>query len=122
MFDTNLLFFDAATVTTTTNAVLSTAGISKTPANGIDVEIVITAIAGSTTGRTLDAVLAESDDGTTYNNVATFAQMTTTGRVFRRYASKKAYHKLTITCGTGTGLSATLTAGVVSGQQRDVAA
>jgi hypothetical protein len=122
MFDANLLFFNAATVTTTTNAVLSTAGISKTPARGVDVEIVITAIAGSTTGRTIDGVLAESDDGTTYGNVVTFPQMTTTGRVFRRYKSKKAYHKLTLTCGTGTGLSATLTAGVVSGEQRDVSA
>ena len=120
MFDSNLLFFNAATVTTTTNQALS--NINKTPVRGVEIELAITSIAGSTTGRTLDLVISESSDGTTYNNVLTFPQQTTTGRVSRRYQSKLKYAKATITCGTGTGLSATVTVGVASGQQRDMGA
>lgn len=120
MFDSNLLFHNAAALTTTGNS--SGLDIGKTPNDGVDIEIAVTAIAGSTTGLTMDFIVQESDDNSTYNNLATFAQITTTGRWTRRVQSKKRYLRLNRTAGAATGLSYTVTAGIVSGQQRDSAA
>lgn len=117
MFDSSLLFTDATAVTTTGNS--TALNINKTPADGVDVELCVTAVAGSTTGLTLDAVVHESADNSTYNAVTTFAQVAATGRWVRRVQSKKAYLRITYTVGAATGASFTLTAGIVSGSQRD---
>lgn len=117
MFDSNLLFHSAAALTTSGNSDALTA--DKTSGSGVDVEIAVTAVAGSTTGLTVDFIVQESADGTTYNNLVTFPQITTTGRWARRVQSDKKYLRLNRTCGTGTGLSVTVTAGIVSGKPND---
>lgn len=117
MFDANLLFKNAATLTTTGTAALA---IAKTPASGVDVEVAITTVAGSTTGRTIDFVIQESAGGTTASGtLATFTQMTTTGRQTRRVQSKQPYLILAYTMGTGTGLSVVVSAGIVAGPVND---
>jgi hypothetical protein len=124
MLDANLLFHNAATITTTgTSGTAGTIGIFKTPAEGVDVEIAITSIAGSTTGRTLDFKVQETDnaDGSSATDLVTFPQMTGTGRRARRVQSQKPYLVLARTCGTGTGLSAVVTAGISSGMPSDEA-
>lgn len=117
MLDSTLLFHNAEALTTSGNS--TSKRIRKTGADGVTVEIAVTAIAGSTTGRTMDFIVQESDDDSTWNNLVTFPQMTTTGRQFRRVQSKKQYLRINRTFGTGTGLSATVTAGIVSGMERD---
>lgn len=117
MFDTDLLFYNAATVTTTTDGV--DLDIKKTGNDGVTVEVCVTALAGSTTGRTLDVIVKESDDDSTYTNLATFDQITTTGRWTRKVQTQKRYLRASITAGAATGLSATVTAGIVSGNLPD---
>lgn len=117
MFDTNLLFHNGATITTTGTSGTAPIAIFKTPADGIDIEIIITAFAGSSTGRTLDFIVQETNqsDGSSATDLVTFPQMTDVGRWTRRVQSKKNYLVLKRTAGTGTGLSATVTAGISSG-------
>ena len=110
MFDSNLLFSNAAVTTATGNS--TALDIKKTPADGVTVEIAVTAASGTT--PTLNAVVKESDDNSTYNDVVTFAQITTTGRFTRVVQSKKRYLRITYTVG-GTTPSFTITAGIVSG-------
>lgn len=117
MLDTNLLFHNAAALTTSGNS--SGLDIKKTGADGVEIEIAVTAIAGSTTGLTMDFIVQESDNDSTYNNLVTFAQMSATGRAMRRVKSKKRYLRLNRVAGAATGLSFTVTAGIVSGAQRD---
>ena len=117
MLDSNLLFTNAAAITTTGNS--AALNVKKTPSEGVPVELAVTAVAGSTTGLTLDAVVAESADGTTYNNLVTFAQITGTGRWTRVVQTKKAYLRITYTAGAATGLSFTVTAGIASGNLPD---
>jgi hypothetical protein len=117
MFDTNLLFHNAAALTTSGNS--ASLDIRKTAAEGAVVEIAVTALAGSTTGRTIDFIVQESDDDSAYNNNTTFAQLSATGRVTRRVQSKKRYLRLNRVVGTGTGASFTVTAGIVSGNIKD---
>lgn len=117
MFDANLLFTNAAAVTTSGNS--SALDIKKTPAEGVPVEIAVTAVAGSTTGLTLDAAVQESDNNSTYNTVATFPQITAAGRYTRVVQSKKRYLRIAYVAGAATGLSFTLTAGIVSGNLPD---
>lgn len=119
MYDTNLLFFNNIALTTTTNAVLNH---KKTPAAGIWAEIALKNLVGSASGGTIDAVIAESDDNSVYNNLVTFPQVlagTGNGRWNRLVQSQKAYLKLTVTLGTGTGLAGSLTAGLVTGPVQD---
>jgi len=121
MLDANLLFHSAATLTTSGDS--SSVNIKKTAADGVPIEIVVAALAGSTTGRTLDFKVQESDtEGSGYTDNTTFPQITAVGRYYRRVQSKKAYLRLNRVAGAATGLSATVTAGIVSGAQRDIAA
>jgi len=117
MLDTNLLFHNAAALTASGNS--AGLDIKKTGADGVEVEIAVTALAGSTTGLTMDFIVQESDNDSTYNNVTTFPQLSTTGRTIRRAKSKKRYLRLNRVAGAATGLSFTVTAGIVSGGQRD---
>jgi len=121
MFDANLLFYNAATVTTSGDS--TAVNTKKTPADGVEVEIVVTALAGSTTGRTLDVKVQESDTaGSGYVDNTVFPQITAVGRYFRKVQSKKAYLRLNVVAGAATGLTSTVTAGIVSGGQRDTKA
>ena len=123
MFDTNLMFHSAATLTTT--GVTPTAlDVGKTPAAGVDVEIVVTSLAGSAgAGLTLAFSVEECDTTNgTWVALATFPSIIATGRHNRVVQSKRRYLRLPLTAGTATGLSAVVTAGIVSGQQRDMAA
>lgn len=119
MFDSTLLFLSAATVTTT-SASPASLDVGKTPADGAVVEIAVVGMAGSATGRTLDFTVEECDttDGT-FVTVSTFPQITTSGRWTRVVQSKRRYLRLPVTAGAGTGLTATVTAGIVSGNLRD---
>src|SRR3989304_4927188 len=113
MFDTNLLFHNAAALTTTGTS--ASMDLGKTPADGVDMEIAVTAVAGSTTGLTMDFVVRESDNDSTYNDLVTFPQMSAVGLFNRRIKTKKRYLALKRTAGAATGLSFTVTAGIVSG-------
>jgi hypothetical protein len=117
MFDSNLLFHNAAALTTTGNS--SALDVKKTAAEGVPVEIAVTAVAGSTTGLTMDFIVAESDDDSTYNNLVTFPQISAVGRYTRIVQSQKRYLRLSRTAGAATGLSMTVTAGIVSGNLPD---
>ena len=110
MFDANLLFHNAAALTATGNS--SGLDIKKTAAEGVVVEIDVTAVTG--TSPTMDFIVQESNDDSTYNNLVTFAQITAVGRWQRRVQSKKRYLRLGRTAG-GTTPSFTVTAGIVSG-------
>ena len=117
MFDANLLFHSATALTTSGTS--SALDIKKTAAAGVPVEIAVTAVAGSTTGLTMDFVVWESADGTTYNALVTFPQITAAGRYTRVVQTKNRYLKLARTAGAATGLSYTVTAGIVSGNLPD---
>lgn len=119
MLDELLLFHDGATLTT--SGTTSWLDVAKTPAAGVVVEVAVTSIAGSTTGRTMDFIVQESatNDETAPLDVVTFPQMTTTGRYTKTVQSSKRYLRLKRTFGTGTGLSAVVTAGMVSGHLND---
>ena len=113
-FDASLLFHDAAALTATGNS--AALDVKKTPVDGVTVEIAVTAASGTT--PTLDVTIQESNDNSTWRNVTTFPQITGTGRFFRRVSSGFRYLRLARTVG-GTTPSFTVTAGVVSGAQRD---
>jgi len=118
MFDTSLLFHNAEVLSTSGNS--SNVEIRKTPADGVWVEIVVTAYSG--TSPTLDLIIQDSDDGSSFTNIRTVPQITTTGRWYFLVQSKKRYLRLNRTIG-GTGSpSFTVTAGVSSGPQRDITA
>jgi hypothetical protein len=117
MFDSNLLFHNAAALTATGNS--SGLDVSKTGHDGVWIDIAVTAVSG--TSPTMDVKVQESDDNSTYNDLVTFAQITATGRYFRKVQSKKKYLRLARTVG-GTTPSFTVTAGVVTGPERDAAA
>lgn len=114
MFDTNLLFHNAAALTASGNS--SGLDVQKTPGGGVWVEIVVSAVSG--TSPTADFKVQESNDDSTYNDVATFAQIVATGRHARLVQSKKRYLRLARTIG-GTTPSFTVTAGIVSGAPQD---
>jgi hypothetical protein len=117
MFDSNLLFHNAAALTTTGNS--ASLDVKKTPAEGVVVEVAVTAVAGSTTGLTMDFIVQESDNDSTWNNLVTFPQITAVGRQTRVVQSQKRYLRLARTAGAATGLSMTVTAGIVSGNLPD---
>jgi hypothetical protein len=93
--------------------------IKKTGHKGVWVEIVITAVSGTT--PTADFKVQESDDNSTWKDLVTFDQITAVGRHARKVQSKRRYLRLARTIG-GTTPSFTTTAGIVSGPQRDAAA
>lgn len=118
MFDTNLLFSNAAV--TTTSGYSSSIAINKTPADGVWIEVAVTAASGA-----LDVQIYESTDATAATSadqlVATFPQITAAGRYFRKVQSKKAYLFARYTLSL-TSPSFTITAGPVSGPLPDAAA
>lgn len=116
MFDANLLFSDSVAISGNGNS--SSVNIKKTPANGIDIEIAVTAKSG--TSPTLDVKVQESNNDSSYNDLVSFAQFTDVGRQTRRVQSKKAYLRLAYTTG-GTTPNFTVKAGVVSGVPFDSA-
>lgn len=117
MFDSNLLFHNAAALTATGNS--SGLQIEKTSEGGVWVEIAVTAVSG--TSPTADFKVQESDNDSTYTDVVTFPQITAAGRYFRLVQTDKKYVRLNRTIG-GTSPSFTVTAGIVSGPQRDAVA
>src|SRR3990167_6859983 len=121
MLDANLLFHNAAVLTTSGDS--SSVNSKKREADGVPIEIVVTALAGSTTGRTLDFKVQESDtEASGYTDNTTFPPITAVGRDSRRVQSKKAYGGRSRGGGAAGGLSARGTAGIASGAQRDAAA
>lgn len=128
MFDADLLFYSALAVTTSGTGGLSTSSnpkalrVDKTPAEGHLIEVAVTAVAGSSTGGTMTFAVLGSDDDVTYTavgNVVTGIVNTAVNRYFKRVQTKYKYIRLDPTVGTGTGFSATITAGIVTGGQRD---
>lgn len=127
MFDANLLFFNGVAVTTTgtggTSGSSNTKAIAayKTPADGVEAEIVFTAVAGSTTGGTIAFKVMGSADDSTYVQIGQTPSYTNAaiGRYLHRIRTTYKYVRLDPVVGTGTGFSATVYAGIVSGGQRD---
>ena len=121
MFDKNLLFSDAQALTADAYSDLAVK-TSKTPASGVWIEVAVTALASVTE---LDVLVLENgaDSGWDYASTAQkLAQkkITAAGRYFLHVQSKQPYLKLYYD-GTGFG-TATVTAGIVSGPQRDATA
>jgi len=115
MFDANLLFSNAAVLTVTANS--AELDLRGTAADGVDVEVAVTAASG--TGPTLDPVVQHSDtSGSGFAALTTFAQITATGRATRRVQSDKRFLRIAYTVG-GTSPSFTVTAGIVSGKPTD---
>jgi hypothetical protein len=111
MFDANLLFTNGTAVDT--NGDSTALHVYKTAAEGVPIEIAVTAVTG--TSPTLDVKVQESDNDSDYNDVAVFPQITATGAYCRQVQSKKAYLRLDYTVG-GTTPSFTVKAGIVSGK------
>jgi hypothetical protein len=117
MFDSNLLFNDGTTTNAvTTNGDSTALNVAKTAEKGVTVEIAAITVSG--TSPTLDVIVQESDNDSSYNNLVTFAQITGTGRWQRKVQSKKAYLRLDYTVG-GTSPSFKVQAGIVSGPITD---
>lgn len=123
MFDKDQLFEDALAVTAdafSTNAI----AVNKTPAEGLLVEVAITAKDNTTGTLAVKAYERAADSGwaTTDPVAGQYAgSITTTGRYFFRVVSKLKYLKLYFDVG-GTSPGFTITAGIVSGGQRDMVA
>ena len=120
--DANQLFSNAQVITASgwsTNAVQ----VGKTPTDGLEIEVNITAASGTT--PTIDIVAYEraADSGwaTTDPKCGVLKQMTTTGRLYFRVMSKLQFVKLYATV-AGTTPSFTVTAGPCTGGQRDMVA
>ena len=117
MFDKNLLFSDAVVVNA--NGDSAVLDIYKTPAKGVRVGLIVTAVSGAL--PTLDAIVKESDDGATWYNVVSFKQISGIGAQYRLVQSKMKKLKISYTVG-GTGPSFTVTAGPASEASRDATA
>lgn len=125
MFDSNLMFSNAQVVGAdaySTNAI----EIGKTPADGVWIEVVVTAKGALVTALTVQVLQKSTDAGWLFSDVT--QQLGTldiagaaVGRYFIRVQSKKAFLKLYYDI-TLTGNDVTVTAGIVSGPQRDTAA
>lgn len=114
MLDANGIFTNGVAITANGNS--SAVNQKKTGADGVPVQVVVTAVSG--TSPTLAVKVQESDDNSTYNDVVVFPSITATGRYHRLVQSKKAYLRLNYVVG-GTSPSFTVTAGIASGAQRD---
>lgn len=127
MLDSDLQFFNGVAITTTgtggTSGSSNTKAITnyKSPGQGQTIGIFITAVAGSTTGGTIQFKLMGSDDDSTYTQFGVTPNYTNAavGRYFYRTQHKYKYMRLDPVVGTGTGFSATVRAGIVTGGQRD---
>jgi len=110
-FDSSLLFFDSQVIST--EAETAYLDISKTPANGIGIEVACLATTSST--GTLDVVVKDGDTTAAVVTVATFPQITSAGGVkYLVVQSKRKYLALVATPG-GTTPGFTVKAGIVSG-------
>lgn len=106
-FDSNQLFKDAA-VTADGNSTALQLGPGE-----YDITCRVTAVSG--TSPTMDVTVAESDDNSTYNTLATFPQMTAKGQWHRKVKTQKKYLRLAFDVG-GTSPSFTITAGPTIGR------
>lgn len=117
MFDSNLLFKNAAVTTDGFGTELT---LKKTPAAGVWVEIACTAVTGTGT-PTVNTVLygkATASVASSDTVLATFPAITATGRVCRLVQTDLLYVRPYFTV-TGTTPSLTLTMGIVSGPVQD---
>lgn len=120
MWDNNLLFSSAQVVTATgfsTNALL----FAKSKADGIWVELAVSAVSGTTPTLDVTAYTKDVDSAwATTDRTAGLsqAQITAAGRYLFRVQTKNQYVKLRYVV-SGTTPSFTITAGVVSGPQQD---
>lgn len=128
MFDANLLFFNGVAVTTTGTGGTSgssntkAATINKTPADGLEIAINFTAAAGSTTGGTIYFKVMGSADDSTYVQIGqtpSYTPPTALTRHLHRVRTDYKYIRLDPVVGTGTGFSATVYAGIVTGGAAD---
>lgn len=123
MLDTNLLFSNNVNLSAT--GFSSILDLRKTPGDGVEVEI---ANVGTVTGTTptLDAVVQHSDSPTFASGIVNgpaFPQVTTTAqRNIVRTQSKKRYARISYTLTGTTPVFNGVTAGIVSGGQRDTTA
>jgi len=123
MFDKDQLFSDAVAVTADAFSTIALA-INKTPADGLLVEVAITAVDNTTGTLLVKAYSQAADSGwaTTSNLIGEYkALITATGRYYFRIFGKLKYAKLYYDVG-GTSPGFTITAGIVSGGQRDMVA
>lgn len=123
MFDANGMFESAVAVTA--DAFCTTAvAINKTPAEGLLVEVVVTAVDNTTGTLAVKAYSQAADSAwaTTADVVGEHkSSITAVGRYFFRIFSKKKYVKLYWDVG-GTSPGFTITAGIATGGQRDMVA
>lgn len=115
MFDQNKMFSDAQVVAASGDAT-NDLDVGKTPAEGVPVEVVVSAVSG--TSPTLNVTIQESDDDSTYTDLVKFPQITAVGRHMRLVQSAKRYLRADYVVG-GTTPSFTITAGIVSGFHPD---
>lgn len=117
MFDENLLFFNGQTITETTNGAWIDLG--KTGAAGVTVELVLRSTGGSETGKTFDVKIQDADDTAAPHDVVSFDQQSAEGRWTRQFQSQRRYARAVATWGAGTGITAEVTLGIVSGPPQD---
>ena len=112
-FDANQLFYDGVTLTTATNSTVVT--VSKTPANGIGIELACTATTSST--GTLDVVVKAGNTTTvaSMSTIATFAQITSAGGVRYLVVQTNKSHLALVPTTGGTSPGFVVKAGIVSG-------
>jgi hypothetical protein len=114
MLDENLLFHDGAVLTATVNS--NSIDLGKTGANGVVVQIASTTVSGSS--PTLNTIVQESTNDSTWVNLTTFDQVTASERSSRTIQTQKQYVRLSHTIG-GSSPSFTVTAGIASGHTLD---
>lgn len=115
-FDSLQLFTDALAITATGDS--SKVTINTTGIDGQLIEVAVTLVSG--TDPTLDIVVNESeDDFSSEQQIATMEQIIAAGRFFVKVNSNKEKLRLGFTIGGTNTPTFTLTAGIVSGGQRD---
>lgn len=123
MFDANQMFESALAVTA--DAFCTTAvAVNKTPAEGLLVEVVVTAVDNTTGTLAVTAYGQAADSGWATSSEVSGrykASITAVGRYFFRVFTKLKYVKLYWDVG-GTSPGFTLTAGIVPNGQRDMVA
>lgn len=107
MWDSNLLFSSAQVVTTNADST-NTLATKKTPSDGIDVELAVTAVSGTGT-PTLNASIYDAEGRV----VAAFPAFTAVGAKVLHVGSQSATLKITYSV-SGTTPSFTVTAGIVA--------
>ena len=110
MFDSNLMFTAAAVTADGNSTVLD---LGSTPAGGVVVEVAIPAVSGSS--PTMDIVVQESADSSSWQIVSTFAQLTATGRHTRIVQTAKRYLRMNYDIGGSSSPSFTMANGIASG-------